>query len=201
ADLLAAPIAYQPEASGDGRTIAYITWESTRRAINVMRVGEGPADAMRVADYPDDDGIELSQVNVSKTGGAVTYVRGSAPNDKGETLNPKSDPDPPSRQVWIVPSSAGARPILLGDGYQPRFSPDDKRLVYVSGQNVMAASLTWKKDGRLHKVGAPSTLFTFQGSVSTLRFSPDGGKLAYQRGSAVEVYDFASGTTWAVPRP
>ncbi|MFE4444447.1 prolyl oligopeptidase family serine peptidase [Streptomyces sp. NPDC056820] len=195
ASLLAAPIAYQPEPSADGRTVAYVSWESTRRAINVMHVGK---KATRVADYPKDDGIELSQLNVSSEGGAVAYVRGSSPNNKGETLNPRSLPDPVSRQVWVVPTDAHTAPIPLGDGYQPRFSPDDERLVWTNGQSVMSADLTWK-NGKLRKVGMPTTLFTFTGSLSTPRFSPDGTRLAYQRGSAVEVYDLTTGSTWAVP--
>lgn len=196
ASLLAAPIAYQPEPSGDGRTVAYVTWEGTRRAINIMHVGK---PAQRIVDYPKDDGIELSQLTVSRAGRAVAYVRGSSPNSQGEILNPRSLPDPVSRQVWVVPGDSHAAPILLGDGYQPRFSPDDRRLVWVSGQTVMTAALSWNQDGRLGKVGTPTALFSFDGSLSTLRFSPDGTRLAYQRGSGLEVYGLASGTTWAVP--
>src|SRR5918999_858327 len=81
-DLLAAPIAYTPVRSGDGRSLAYITWEATDRAIYVMRPGD---PARRVVHYPGDDGIELSQLDVSRAGGAVAFVRGGAPNSEGDS--------------------------------------------------------------------------------------------------------------------
>jgi dipeptidyl aminopeptidase/acylaminoacyl peptidase len=196
-DLLAAPISYTPVRSGDGRSLAYITWEATERAINFMRLG-GPA--RRVVQYRGDDGIELSQVDVSRAGGAIAYVRGGAPNSQGEVPNPRSLPDPPQREVWIAGTQGGSSRELLGTGTAPRFSPDDERIVWIDGQRLMTADLVWR-NGRLRDVESPEPLFTFTGSVSVLRFSPDGGRLAYQRGSGVEVYDIASGTTWAVPRP
>ena len=57
ADILQAPISYGPEASGDGRSVAYITREATTRAIYFMRSG---TPSRRVVNYPDDDGRELS---------------------------------------------------------------------------------------------------------------------------------------------
>ena len=197
-DLLAAPISYTSVRSGDGRSIAYVTWEATDRAVNFMRIG-GPA--RRVAEYRGDDGISLSQVAVSREGGAVAYVRGGAPNSQGEVPNPRSLPDPPERRVWITATHDAAAAELLGTGAAPRFSPDDRRIVWIDGQRLMTADLTWGENGRLRDVGNPEPLFTFTGSLSVLRFSPDSSKLAFQRGSGVEVYDFASGTTWAVERP
>ena len=196
-DLLAAPISYTPVRSGDGRSIAYITWEATDRAIYFMRLGDR---ARRVVHYPGDDGIDLSQVAVSDEGGAIAYVRGGAPNSQGDSPNPRSLPDPPTRHVLIAGTQDIAHRHLLGDGTAPRFSPDDRRVVWLAGQTVMSAELTWQ-NGRLRDVGTPAPLFTPAGTPSVLRFSPDGGKIAYQRGSGVEVYDIASGTTWQVPRP
>ena len=63
ADILQAPISYGPEASGDGRSVAYITREATARAIYFMRSG---TPSRRVVNYPDDDGRELSQLAVSQ---------------------------------------------------------------------------------------------------------------------------------------
>ncbi len=104
ADILQAPISYGPEASGDGRSVAYITREATARAIYFMRSG---TPSRRVVNYPDDDGRELSQLAVSKAGGAIAYVRDSSPNSDGEILNPGSDVDTPHRLVYVVPSRAG----------------------------------------------------------------------------------------------
>ncbi len=195
ADILQAPISYGPEASGDGRSIAYVTREAYDRGIYFMRSG-GPSH--RIVNYPDDDGQELSQLAVSRAGGAVAYVRGSSPNNAGEILNPASTPDPPHREIYIVASRAG-KPTLLGDGLAPAFTPDDSMIMWVNGTSVMGAALKWDDRGNLTDVGSPAPLFTVaSGTPSNLRFSPDGSKLMYTRSSGVEVFDMAARTTAAI---
>ena len=189
ASALQAPIAYAPEPAADGRSVAYITWESTTRAINFMRLGES---ARRVVEYTADDGIELSQLAITSKGDAVAFVRGGAPNSQGDSPNPRSLPDPPQREIWVAGTRAGS-PRNLGLGTAPVFSPDDARLVWLNGSTIMGVTLTWGADGRLADVSTPAPLATFASGPSNLRFSPDGGKIAFQRGSAVEVYDIASG--------
>jgi dipeptidyl aminopeptidase/acylaminoacyl peptidase len=197
-DLLAAPIAYTPVRSGDGQAIAYITWEATERAIYHMRLGD---PARRIVHYPGDDGSDLSQVASSDEGEAIAYVRGGAPNDDGDSPNPRSEPDPPTRQVWIVRSRASDTPRLLGEGTAPRFSPDDRMVIWLDGQTVMSAALTWDENGRLDEVGPARPLFTSDGTPSVLRFSPDASKLAFQRSSRIHVYDIESGSTWTIEGP
>lgn len=191
---LGAPFVSEVEASGDGGSVAYLARESTDRSVFTVSPGER---ARRVMRYGGDDGQELSELAASRGGAALAYVRGGEPNDEGEIPNPNSFVTPPERQVWIV-DAKGGDPELLGLGSSPRFSPGDERVIWIDGQQVMSAPLTWQ-DGRLRKVGQPAPLFEFAGEVSMLRFSPDGGKLAYTRsdddGSHIEVLDMAAGTT------
>lgn len=194
---LRAPIAYAPEPSQDGTAIAYISWEATTRAISFMRIGES---ARRVVEYADDDGIELSQLAMSAHGDAVAFVRGGAPNSQGDSPNPRSLPDPPQREVWITGTRAGS-PRNLGRGTAPIFAPDDSRLVWIDGTRLVTAELTWGDEGRLADVGTPATLATLAGAPSNLRFSPDGSRLAFQRGSAIELLELATRATTAIPRP
>lgn len=191
---LGAPFVSELEASGDGGSLAYAARESTDRSLFAVRPGER---ARRVVRYGGDDGQELTELSVSRGGGAIAYVRGGDPNDEGEIPNPNSLATPPQRQVWIV-DAEGGDPELLGVGSSPRFSPGDERVIWLDGQQVMSAPLTWR-DGRLRGVGPPAPLFGFAGSVSMLRFSPDGARLAYTRtegnASRIEVRDLAAGTT------
>ena len=157
ASALQAPIAYAPEPAADGRSVAYITWESTTRAINFMRLGES---ARRVVEYTADDGIELSQLAITSKGDAVAFVRGGAPNSQGDSPNPRSLPDPPQREIWVAGTRAGS-PRNLGLGTAPVFSPEDARLVWLNGSTIMGVTLTWAADGRLADVGTPAPLATF----------------------------------------
>lgn len=194
-DILQAPISYGPQPSGDGHSIAYITREAYDRAIYFMPVG---GNSGKIVDYPNDDGQELSQLALSRTGAAVAYVRGSSPNSAGEILNPASTPIPPHRQVFVV-SSRGGKPQLLGDGLTPAFTPDDSMLVWVNGTSIMSATLTWNPSGGLTRVGRSQALLTVpSGSPSNLRFSPDGAKLLYSRSGGTEVFDMNTHTTTAI---
>ncbi len=195
ADILQAPISYGPEASGDGRSIAYVVRAAEDRAIYFMRSG---TPSRRIVDYPNDDGRELSQLALSRAGGAVAYVRDSSPNSDGEILNPGSDVDTPRRLVYVVASRSSV-PRLLGDGLAPAFKPDDSMLVWINGRTVMSVSLSWDGEGHLTDAGTPAPLFTVaSGTPSNLRFSPDGSKLMYTRSNGVEVFDMAAHTTAAV---
>ncbi|GAA5185417.1 hypothetical protein GCM10023322_29420 [Rugosimonospora acidiphila] len=195
ADILQAPISYGPQASGDGRSVAYVTREAYDRGIYFMPSG---GSSRQIVSYPNDDGQELSQLALSRTGSGVAYVRGSSPNGDGEILNPASTPDPPHREVYIV-SSRGGKPQLLGDGLAPAFTPDDRMIVWVNGTSIMSAALTWDHKGDLARVGHSQPLLTLaSGTPSNLRFSPDGAKLLYSRSNGVEVLDMRTRTTTAV---
>jgi dipeptidyl aminopeptidase/acylaminoacyl peptidase len=189
ASVLAAPFVYTPSASGDGRAIAYASREGVSRNIYYLRLGEA---ARQIVSFPGDDGQELTDLAVSQRGGAVAFVRGA-------TSNPTSLPDPPQAEIWIVGSkSDSAR--RLGPGTSPRFSSDDKRLLWSSGGRAMSATLTWQ-NGRLTGAGTPEPVAVTPPPAPELRglASPDGTRIANRRATGIEVYDVASKTTWAVP--
>jgi dipeptidyl aminopeptidase/acylaminoacyl peptidase len=192
AAVLSAPYVSPPAPSADGRVIAYATREAKDRNIYLLRLGQG---ARRIVDDPGDDAQDLADVAVSAHGGAVAYVRGGPLNRHGDAPNPNATPDMPEEQVWIVGAQGGA-PRFVAPGGAPMFTPDNGALIWRFGGNVMAASLTWE-GGRLVGVGAPRLMLL--GAHRGLRFSPDGMKIAYERGSGVEVYDLASRTASVIP--
>ncbi|HLR97636.1 MAG TPA: prolyl oligopeptidase family serine peptidase [Jiangellaceae bacterium] len=193
--VLAAPFVSELTRSGDGQGVAYVAREATERNIYFLRPGERTRN---VVSYAGDDGQELSQLATSENGNALAYVRGGEPNDEGEVPNPQSLPTPPDRQVWITATQGAHSPHLLGTGAQPQISPDGERVIWVSDQSVMSAPLTWAR-GQLRSVGEPTEMFTFEGSLSNLRFSPDGTRLTYERESAIEVYELDTDTTSTIP--
>lgn len=192
AAIIATPYIDPPAPSGDGLSLAYLTREAESRNVYFLGVEQ---KARRLVSYPDDDGRGLSAITVSKHGGAVAYVRGDRVNRRGDSPNPRSVPDLPQQQVWIVGTDNDA-PRLMGVGNDPIFTPDDRFILWRSNGMVMAAELNWSKH-RLLGVGEPAPFLL--GLHTGMRFSPDGKKVAYQRGNAIEVRDLAARTTVVIP--
>ena len=192
AAVIAAPFIYPPATAGDGRSLAYLTREARSRNVYFLRVGEA---ARRVAHYPDDDGRDLADVAVSRTGGAVAYVRGGSVNRQGDSPNPTAVADMPAQQVWIV-GSAGDVPRLLGPGRDPMFAPDDTQILWRSHGGVQAAALLWSGP-RLVGIGEPVEFLS--GEHAGLRFSPDGAHVAYERAGGIEIRDLKARTAVVVP--
>ena len=194
APMLAAPIAFQPTVSRDGRVIAFVAREATRRTIYVQPV-DGPA-RLRV-EYAGDDGQELSAVTLSPRGDLLAYVRGGRPNKSGDIPNPRSEPVKPKRQVWLGSAAPGALPQPVGEGDAPQFSPDGASLVWSNPAGLVTALVLRSADGGVH-LGPAGLLIS--GSADAYRFSPDGRRLAIQRGDGVFVYDLANDSRWLIPR-
>lgn len=192
AAILATPYIEAPTPSGDGLSLAYLTREAESRNVYFLHVGER---ARRLVNYPDDDGRELSALVVSEHGGAVAYLRGGRVNRHGDSPNPRSVPELPQQQLWIIGTDHDA-PRLLGVGNDPIFTPDDRFILWRSNGRVMAAELTWSNH-RLLGVGEPELLLL--GLHTGMRFSPNGKKVAYERGDAIEIHDLAAHTTFVIP--
>ena len=192
--MLAAPILYQPATSADRRSIAFVAREGRERAVYFARLGQ---KARRVAEYEDDDGQELKQVALSQDGSLLAYQRGGPVNAKGQVPNPRSLPEEPQSQIWLVDTSGASSPRLLGIGNSPQFSPDDKRILWSADRGVMNARLVQRSGTRS---AGPAELL-LPGPASRLRFSPGGDRLAYERSGNVEIFDLANGTIWSESRP
>ena len=194
AQILGAPFVYPPGSSGDGMALAFVTREAKSRNLYFMQIDN---HARLLASYSGDDGQELAEPPaLSRTGAAVAYVRGGAVNRQGDAPNPTAMPDPPKQDIWIIGTKGKDLPRLLAEGHDPMFTADDRYVLWRDHDNVMAASLSWNK-GRLLGIGEPEEFLT--GRRESLVFSPDGEKVAYQRGDGVEIYDFASKIAVVIP--
>jgi dipeptidyl aminopeptidase/acylaminoacyl peptidase len=193
ASVLAAPYLYPPAPSGDATSLAYISREGKSRNVYFLPMG---GKAKKLAGYAQDDGQDMEDLAVSRTGAAVAYVRGGRINRQGDAPNPTSFPDMPQQQVWLIGTKGADAPRLLGNGRDPMFTPDNKYVLWRAGGNVMAAALIWDK-GKLLGAGAPEEFLT--GERNGLMFSPDGSKAVYERAHGIEVYDFAAKTAVVIP--
>jgi dipeptidyl aminopeptidase/acylaminoacyl peptidase len=193
--LLGAPLVYQPTPSGDGESIAFAAREGRALSVYFARRSR-PAKAL--VRYPEDDGQQLSQLAVSPDGSWVAYVRGGFPNAKGEIPNPRSEAQPPQRQIWLVKTTDGSAPQMVAAGSEPQFTPDGRSLLWLAARGIAVATLpeSGKPDLALGAVQ-----YLLPGPAAALRVAPRGSRIAYQRSQCVEIYDWVSGATWAVPKP
>ncbi|WP_336965573.1 S9 family peptidase [Sphingobium aquiterrae] len=189
--LLSAPFSYQPARAADGRSLAFVAREGRSRTIYFARL-EGKARS--IVRYGGDDGLELSQVALSPDGNWLAYVRGGAPNAKGEIPNARSFPVPVEQQIWLVSTSGSAKAVPVSIGSQPQFSPDGSLLLWTTATGVAMAPL-----GKASGVGAVD--YVSAGRAERIRISPDSKRIAFERSAHVEVVDLESRAQWVLEKP
>src|ERR1019366_7851361 len=136
-----------------------------------------------------DDGQDVGQLRWTPDGKAVIYVRGGDLEFLGRPdPNPTADPAGTDQAIWIA--APGEAPRRVGAGHSPVVSPKGERVAYLLAGQIWVAPLA---------AGAvPSLLIHARVGVTAgeVRWSPDGGKLAYVSDRAnhsfIAVYDFAS---------
>ncbi|HWE47200.1 MAG TPA: prolyl oligopeptidase family serine peptidase [Caulobacteraceae bacterium] len=195
ASYLDAPLSYQPIVSADGTTGAFVSREGESRAVYLFGV---EARARRYIAYGGDDGQALSNIALTPNGDLIAYVRGARPNKLGDVPNPRALPKKPMRELWVGGTAAGQAPKLIGEGEDPMFTPDGRRLVFTGEKGLMIAPLFRGGAGGV-RVGDASVFVP--GRVSDATFSPDGSKLLYARGDRLFVYDLASDRTTPIDHP
>ena len=200
---LAAPVAAQtkptyeqflspgyPSELVSARKADRVAWIAYDRGLrNVYTAAAPDFKAVRITKFLEDDGVILSELEISDDGSLVTFVRGSEPNRQGWLANPSSDPDGPERAVWTAKTD-GTGAWKLGDGAGQTLSPDGKSVVFV-------------REGQIYRLATSShtalsdknqqPFIKEWGRQAQPRWSPDGSKLAYvslrDNHALVAVYD------------
>jgi len=167
-EVMRAPFASELVAARGGTAVA---WVVNDRGVRNVWVAEAPSwTGRRLTAYARDDGQELGELTFSADGRRLVYVQGGSPGRRGEVPNPTSDPRGAEQAVWVVPI-AGGEPSKLGEGHSPAASPSGDRVVFVGKDGPSVAPLDGGKDA--------VPLFKARGETEGLRWSPDGGRLAF----------------------
>ncbi|HTD61253.1 MAG TPA: prolyl oligopeptidase family serine peptidase, partial [Gemmatimonadaceae bacterium] len=175
-----------------------IAWVFNARGSRNVWVAEPGADggyaARAVTSYTGDDGQELGELAWSPDGETIVYARGSL--GPGSRTNPLSLPSGDLGQEIFAVSVHGGAPKKLGDGHGATVSPKGDLVAYESGGHIWTAHL----DGN----GKTESLISEKGRSGSLRWSPEGSKLAFvsARGDHdfVGVYDVAAkSVVWLAP--
>src|SRR5262249_2313423 len=104
-------------------------------------------------------------------------------------------------RVWdlmSVPVAGGKPTLVQRNAAWGSYSPDGKRLAYLSQlrERDFSGAGLWIKN--VHG-GAPRALVR-GGNLPWLRLSPDGARIAYSDGSAIDVVDVATGESKKVAK-
>ena len=185
--VMSAPFPDELVAAPAGGAVAWIF--NARGARNIWVAAPPDYQGKAVTAYAEDDGQEISDLHWTPDARALAYVRGGESNGHGEYPNPHSLVKGVEQAVWLQPL-AGGPPRRLGEGHSPAVSPKGDRIAFVKQGQVWWASLA--------DTTPAEQLIHARGSAGSLRWSPDGSKLAFasDRGdhAFVAVYDVAAKT-------
>ncbi|HEY3279703.1 MAG TPA: prolyl oligopeptidase family serine peptidase [Gemmatimonadales bacterium] len=166
---LSAPFPEQLVAAPSGGAVAWIF--NDRGARNIWVAAPPDYQARPVTTYTGDEGQELGGLQWTPDARAIVFVRGGGANGRGEVPNPHSLAEGVEQAIWIVPATGGA-PRRLAEGAAPAVSPKGDRVALLRRGQVWWLSLS-------DSAAAPEQPIKARGRAATLRWSPDGGRLAF----------------------
>jgi len=164
-----------------------VAWVFNAAGVRNVWVAEPPDYRGRqLTAYKEDDGQRLTDLEWAPDGRTLLYARGGE-EEGGEDPNPRSKPAVPKQEVWAVAIDKG-EPRRIGEGRSPRVSPRDGRVAFLRKGRVWCAPLD--------DSDKPQQLFQTRGECNSLRWSPDGARLAFvgdrKDHSLIGVYDWAA---------
>jgi dipeptidyl-peptidase-4 len=180
-------------------------WAYERGMRNVYTAAAPDFRPVKLTNFSADNGVDISDVEISDDGSVVTFVRGTQPNREGWIANPTSDPRGADRTIWAVRLSpeaqsakggtaAGSVATKLGEGTTPALSPDGATVVYAKDGQIYAYAVNHPA---LHPADpAHPALIKAWGTNGNIKWSPDGKKIAFVSNrvdhSFVGVYEVAT---------
>jgi dipeptidyl aminopeptidase/acylaminoacyl peptidase len=169
-----------------------VAWVFNARGARNLWIAEPAADgsykSRQLTTYAEDDGQDLGQLAWAADGETIVYTRGGDLEFINASYpNPQNNPQGVEQNLWAI-SASGGTPKKLAEGHSAAIAPKSGTVAYVFKNQIYSVSL----DGS----DKPQQLIHANGNLGSLRWAPDGSKLAFvsRRGdhSFVGVYDAAA---------
>ena len=152
---------------------AAMAWVFNEHGVRNIWVAEAPDwKARRLTNGTADDGQELGQLQFTRDGKTVIYVRGGDHDANWDAPPPDPDHSPlePKVRIWSVPVSGGV-PKMLTEGDAPLVSPKGDIVAVIKNGQVWSIPVDGSKSA--------SQLVFARGDNNSMVWSPDGSKLAF----------------------
>jgi dipeptidyl aminopeptidase/acylaminoacyl peptidase len=149
---------------------ARFAWVENEAGVRNIWIADKGAPARQLTALTQDDGLEIYDLEFSRDGSALAYVRGGDAEfpDMEDLPNPASFASWPRQQLFVS-ALDGSDPALVGEGHSPAFSPDGKALAFT----YRGAIYLWRRGGDAHRIAKVA------GEVGNLIWSPDGTSLLF----------------------
>jgi len=171
--VLSAPFPTELIAAPSKGRVAWVFNSQGRRNIRVAEPAKDPKGytARQITNYSDDDGQDVGELAWAPDGESIAYVRGGDLEFSEKPYpNPAEITAGVEQDVWVV-SVNGGEPRRIGEGHSPAISPTGDWVAYALKGQVWLAKLSGSEK--------PEQLIHTRGESSSLRWSPDGGFLAF----------------------
>ncbi len=155
--------------------IAWIEFERGRR--NLYSAAAPDFRPVRLTDYMNDDGHDMSQAQISDDGSIVVFLRGHTPNRDGWIANVTSDPRGTERAIWAA-NTGGGEPWRVVEAWNVALSPDGKWVAYSKDGAIYRAAVNPGTHDAEAVDAAPPLFSTFGDNRSPV-WSPDSKRIAF----------------------
>ncbi len=164
-------------ASNDGKRVA---WVFNDQGVRNIFVADAPDfQAKKITHYTTDDGQEISALVFTTDGNKIVFLRGGAPNSQNELPNPMALQQGIERGIWIIDSD-GTDIKKMANGFSPKLSPDQKTMAFLNAGQIWTV--------KLDSAGKGKKLFHSRGTQNSIRWSPDGTKIAFRSSRVDHAY-------------
>ncbi|MBX2817838.1 MAG: prolyl oligopeptidase family serine peptidase [Saprospiraceae bacterium] len=161
--VLAAPFCSDLTASPSHAAVAWV--QNAEGVRNIRQFSDGKVN--QVTAFSKDDGQAISQLVFHPDGQRIFFVRGGAPNRRGEIPNPESLPESAERSIWFTDGASAQR---LTKGNAPTLNSDGTMLAFLRGGQAWFIGL---EDAD----SIPEKLFEIRGSCTQMQWHPQHSNL------------------------